>query len=119
MLMMVSGGHSPAIDCHYLLLTANGCQLDGSGTLSYSGVLEAFPSLPFLTRTMTSSSQALSSTPKALRELKREYMTAVRTAASSSTGCRRSQGVLPLLLREQRHWREVRHHAGFRHLNRG
>ncbi len=73
MLMMVSGGHSPAIDCHYLLLTANGCQLDGSGTLSSSGVLETFPSLPFFMRTRMSSSQALSSTPKALRELKREY----------------------------------------------
>ncbi len=88
-------------------------------TRQCTGVLETFPSLPFFTRTRTSSGQALSSTSKALRELKREYTTAARTAASSSTGCRRSQGVLPLLLREQRHQREVRHHAGFRHLNRG
>ena len=46
MLMMVSSGHSPAIDCYFLLLTANGCQLDGSSALSSSGVLEIFPSLP-------------------------------------------------------------------------
>ena len=43
MLMMVSGGHSPAIDCYYLLLTANDCQLDGSSCLEFIRSIEDFP----------------------------------------------------------------------------